>query len=56
MPYDIVFDHNGTLFKFCLYKIEKNGVILAETDYDKLYEYAKKGGAMMKQRNLTNYK
>jgi len=56
LPYDIVFDHNGTLFKFCLYKIEKNGVILAETDYDKLYEYAKKGGAMMKQRNLTNYK
>ena len=50
LPYDIVFSHMGVLFKFCLYKIEKDGEILAETDYEKLYKYTKKGGAMMSLR------
>ncbi|MFA5869611.1 MAG: hypothetical protein WC941_07935 [Candidatus Bathyarchaeia archaeon] len=50
LPYDIVFSHKGALFKFCLYKIERDGKILAETDYEKLHEYTKKGGAMMSTR------
>ena len=50
LPYDIVFSHKGVLYKFCLYKIEKDGKILAETDYEKLYEYTRKGGAMMSLR------
>ena len=50
LPYDIVFNHKGVLFKFCLYKIEKDGKILAETDYEMLHEYTKKGGAMMSLR------
>ncbi len=50
LPYDIVFNHEGVLFKFCLYKIEKDGKILAETDYEKLHEYTKKGGVMMSLR------
>ena len=33
----VLFDLNGTLYKFCLYKIQKEGKILAETDYEKLY-------------------
>lgn len=52
LPYDIVFSHNGVLYKFCLYKIEKDGRILAETDYEKLYEYTKKGGEMMNIREM----
>jgi hypothetical protein len=51
LPYDIVFNHKGVLFKFCLYKIEKDGKILAETDYEKLHEYTKKGGAMLNLRS-----
>jgi hypothetical protein len=51
LPYDIVFSHKGVLFKFCLYKIEKDGKILAETDYEKLHEYTKKDGVMMSLRN-----
>jgi hypothetical protein len=50
LPYDIVFSHKGVLYKFCLYKIQKDGKILAETNYEKLHEYTKKGGTMMKQR------
>jgi hypothetical protein len=50
LPYDIVFNHDGVLFKFCLYKIEKDGKILAETDYEKLYAYTKKDGTMMSLR------
>jgi hypothetical protein len=50
LPYDIVFTHSGTQYKFCLYKIQKEGKILAETDYEKLHEYTKKGGEMMRQR------
>ena len=50
LPYDIVFSHKGVLYKFCLYKIQKDGMILAETDYEKLHEYTKKGGAMMSLR------
>jgi hypothetical protein len=50
LPYDIVFSHMGLLYKFCLYKIEKDSEILAETNYEKLYEYTKKGGAMMSHR------
>jgi hypothetical protein len=50
LPYDIVFSHKGVLYKFCLYKIEKDGEILAETDYDMLYEYTRKGGVMMSIR------
>lgn len=50
LPYDIVFSHNGVLYKFCLYKVEKDGKILAETDYEKLHEYTKKGGEMMSVR------
>jgi hypothetical protein len=52
LPYDILFNHNGVLYKFCLYKIEKDGKILAETDYEKLHEYTKKGGEMMKLREI----
>ena len=51
LPYDIVFDHNGTLYKFCLYKIQNEGKILAETNYEKLYEYTKKDGPMMGVRH-----
>jgi hypothetical protein len=51
LPYDIVFNHNGVLYKFCLYKIEKDGEILAETDYEKLYEYTRKDGVMMSLRS-----
>jgi hypothetical protein len=50
IPYDIVFSHEGVLYKFCLYKIQKEDNILAETDYEKLHEYTKKGGPMMRQR------
>jgi hypothetical protein len=50
LPYDIVFSHKGVLYKFCLYKIEKDGEILAETDYEKLYEYTRKDGTMMSLR------
>lgn len=42
LPYDIVFNHKDVLFKFCLYKIEKDGKILAEIDYEKLHEYTKR--------------
>jgi hypothetical protein len=52
LPYDIVFSHNGVLYKFCLYKVEKDGKILAETDYEKLHEYTKKGGEMMNIREI----
>jgi len=52
LPYDIVFSHNGVLYKFCLYKIEKDGTVLAETDCEKLHEYTKKGGEMMKIREM----
>jgi hypothetical protein len=52
LPYDIVFSHNGVLYKFCLYKMEKDGKILAETDYEKLHEYTKKGGEMMNIREI----
>ena len=52
LPYDIVFSHNGFLYKFCLYKVEKDGKILAETDYEKLCEYTKKGGEMMSVREM----
>ena len=51
LPYDVVFDLNGTLYKFCLYKIQKDGKILAETDYEKLYEYTRKDGPMMGVRH-----
>jgi hypothetical protein len=54
LPYDIVFSHKGVLYKFCLYKIEKDGKILAETDYEKLHEYTKKGGEMMNIREMKN--
>jgi hypothetical protein len=50
LPYDIVFSHKGLQYKFCLYKVQKDGVILAETDYEKLHEYTRKGGPMMRQR------
>jgi len=50
LPYDIVFSHKGVLYKFCLYKIEKDGKILAETDYEKLHEYTKTGGPMRDAR------
>lgn len=52
LPYDVVFSHKGVLYKFCLYKIEKDGKILAETDYEKLHEYTKKGGEMMNIREM----
>jgi hypothetical protein len=52
LPYDIVFSHKGVLYKFCLYKIEKDGKILAETDYEKLHEYTKKSGEMMNIREM----
>ena len=52
LPYDIVFSHNGVLYKFCLYKIEKDGKILAETDYEKLHEYTKNNGEMMNIREM----
>ena len=52
LPYDIVFSHNGFLYKFCLYKVEKDGKILAETDYEKLCVYTKKGGEMMSVREM----
>jgi hypothetical protein len=51
LPYDIVITHEGVQYKFCLYKIQKDGKILAETDYEKLHEYTKKSGPMMSQRN-----
>ncbi len=51
LPYDIVFSHKGTLYKFCLYKIQRGGEILAETDYEKLYEYTRKDGPMMSKRH-----
>lgn len=50
LPYDLVFDYKGVLYKFCLYKIQRGGRILAETDYEMLHEYTKKGGAMMAER------
>jgi len=50
LPYDIVFSHKAVFYKFCLYKIEKDGEILAETDYEKLYEYTRKDGTMMSLR------
>ena len=52
LPYDMVFSHHEVLYKFCLYKIQKDGKILAETNYEKLHEYTKKGGEMMKKREL----
>jgi hypothetical protein len=51
LPYDIVFSYNGAQYKFCLYKIQKDGKILVETDYEMLYEYTKKGGQMMDNRH-----
>lgn len=51
LPYDIVFSHKGTLYKFCLYKIQRGGEVLAETDYEKLYEYTRKDGPMMAERH-----
>jgi hypothetical protein len=54
LPYDIVFSHKGVLYKFCLYKIEKDGKILAETDYEKLHEYTKTGGTMRDARMEKN--
>ncbi len=51
LPYDIVFSHSGTLYKFCLYKIQRGDKILAETDYEKLYEYTRKDGPMMAERH-----
>ncbi len=50
LPYDIVFVHGDIKFKFCLYKIQRGGKILAETDYKKLYEYTREGGEMMSLR------
>jgi hypothetical protein len=50
LPYDMVFSHNGVQYKFCLYKIQKEGKVLAETDYEKLHEYTKKDGVMMSLR------
>ncbi len=51
LPYDIVFSHQGTLYKFCLYKIQRGKEVLAETDYEKLYEYTRKDGPMMAERH-----
>ena len=51
LPYDIVFNHRGILYKFCLYKIQRGKEILAETDYEKLYEYTRKDGPMMAERH-----
>jgi len=50
LPYDIVFSHGDALYKFCLYKIQRGDVILAETDYEKLHEYTRYGGEMMTNR------
>jgi hypothetical protein len=52
LPYDIVFSNKDTLYKFCLYKIQREGKIIAETDYEKLYEYTRKDGPMMKERHV----
>ena len=51
LPYDLVFSHHGTLYKFCLYKVQRDQEVLAETDYEKLYEYTRKGGPMMTERH-----
>lgn len=51
LPYDVVFSHHGTLYKFCLYKIQRGKEVLAETDYETLYEYTRKDGPMMAQRH-----
>jgi hypothetical protein len=51
LPYDIVFSHKGTLYKFCLYKIQRGGEVLAETDYEKLYGYTRRDGPMMVERH-----
>ncbi len=51
LPYDIVFTHKGTQYKFCLYKIQRGGEVLAETDYEKLYQYTRKDGPMMVERH-----
>ncbi len=51
LPYDIVFTHSGTQYKFCLYKIQRGDNILAETDYEKLYQYTRKNGPMMAGRH-----
>ncbi len=50
LPYDIVFSHGGVLYKFCLYKIQRDDVILAETDYERLHGYTRSGGEMMAAR------
>ena len=54
LPYDIVFTRGDVQYKFCLYKIQRDGKILAETDYEKLYEYTKKNGEMMNLRKKKN--
>ena len=54
LPYDIVFIKGDTQYKFCLYKVQKNGKIVAETNYEKLYEYTKKGGPMMNLREKAD--
>lgn len=51
LPYDLVFNHRGTLYKFCLYKIQRGKEVLAETDYEKLYDYTRKDGPMMVERH-----
>jgi hypothetical protein len=50
LPYDVVFSRSNMNYKFCLYKIERDGEILAETDYERLYEYTRKDGVMMSLR------
>jgi len=54
LPYDIVFTRGDVQYKFCLYKIQRDGKILAETDYEKLYDYTKKNGEMMNFRKKKN--
>lgn len=51
LPYDIVLTHRGTQYKFCLYKIQRGAEVLAETDYERLYEYTRKDGPMMAERH-----
>ena len=51
LPYDMVFSHGGTLYKFCLYKIQRGDEILAETDYERLHEYTRRDGTVMAARH-----
>jgi hypothetical protein len=55
LPYDIVITSNDTQYKFCLYKIQRGDEIIAETDYEKLYQYTRKDGPMMSSRHTKRF-